>query len=255
VTRAPTARAGPPPTPPSSHRPPQLRRNRCRPSARLGGQRHRGPRRASRRSRARPGFESVQASPQPQHPAQPRASVSRTIRIAPHRQKFAKASAATLLVLHNLGRPVQLVGHQDPVGEICSHRSGRPHSAWRDRRCVGTKSDIVASQDVALRRQIGGHSRHEWSIDSPSGGPDSTWSSATSNTSSPSASRSWYALRVVTIVVTESRLSPARRPSTSFAGARGSVFARELPWSSVRAVPLGTFNCQPVQSRRPGVRV
>jgi hypothetical protein len=48
----------------------------------------------------------------------------------------------------------------------------------------------------------------------------------------------------------------ARRPATLFANTDGSVFAREPLCYSVRAVPFGTFICQPVSepaTRRRGV--
>lgn len=50
--------------------------------------------------------------------------MSRTIRIAPHRQKFAKASAATLLVLHE-SRPPGQFRAADPVSE-CDAKKPQP---------------------------------------------------------------------------------------------------------------------------------
>ena len=84
-------------------------------------------------------------------------------------------------------------------------------------------------------------SRHECSIDSPSGGPDSTWSSAISNTSSPSALRD--SVRRSSRHDRCDRVQALARQQALHALRQcgGSVFAREPLCSSVRAVPLGNL--------------
>jgi hypothetical protein len=57
----------------------------------------------------------------------------------------------------------------------------------------------------------------------------------------------------VASVATGVSLSPASRPATALAKAGGTVLAREPLCSSVRDVPSGTFNCQPVSEPRLGV--
>jgi hypothetical protein len=47
-------------------------------------------------------------------------------------------------------------------------------------------------------------------------------------------------------ITTGSSRSHARRPTTAFANGGGRIFLREPLCSSVRAVPFGTFSCQPV---------